>query len=152
MPETNPAFDRKYVEQAIRISKLAPDRDVPFAVMTFACEMCLAEIGRLQTEIEMREAGKLRFEKYILEVEAKLADAIEILGYTESKHPEAIEMIKKHDFVFRTNLSKVVEHPNDQKTAEEWEKLAFSLYSDICDMHSRIQQFRAEYPELNGDV
>ena len=131
MPETNPAFDRKYVEQALRVSKIAPDRDAPFAVMVHSCKISLAEIDRLG---------------------AKLADAIEILGYTESKHPEAIEMIKKHDFVFRTNLSKVVEHPNDQKTAEEWEKLAFSLYSDICDMHSRIQQFRAEYPELNGDV
>jgi hypothetical protein len=43
-------FDRKYVEQALRVSKINPDRGAPFAVMTYACQMCLTEVDRLEAE------------------------------------------------------------------------------------------------------
>ena len=45
-----PAFDRKYVEQALQIEALNHNADVPISVMTFCCRNCLAEIDRLEAE------------------------------------------------------------------------------------------------------
>ena len=62
----------------------------------------------------------------VVEADAKVPEAQE----------EALAIIRRHGFVFETPLDK----PDEERTeAERWEKLAFTLYTTLCelDAHSR---------------
>jgi hypothetical protein len=51
--------------------------------------------------------------------------------------PGVLAMLRREEFVFDTPLDK----PDvDRTLAERWEKLAFTLYSDICEANSIARQ------------
>lgn len=43
--------------------------------------------------------------------------------------PESLEIIRTNGFVFASNIAKPLEELTE---IERWEKLAFSLYTDLC--------------------
>ncbi len=47
--------------------------------------------------------------------------------------PAVLETLRRNGVVFTTRLDK----PDDERTeAERWEKIAFSIYTDLCEMDS----------------
>lgn len=63
----------------------------------------------------------------------RLAGALE---WIEPKQQEVLAMIERNGFVFRTPLDK----PDNERTdAEQWEKLAFTLYSHLCEIDSGVR-------------
>ncbi len=69
------------------------------------------------------------------------------LRLIESKQKEAIEMIKRNGFVFQTPLGK-----QELSEVERWEKLAFTLYTEICEIsHIARQALEIDIEELSDD-
>jgi hypothetical protein len=109
--------------------------------MKFEADKYHQSIGDL-AEVAFQLPGALQ---EIASLKSDLDRAIKVLNYAESLQPAAIATIKKHGFVFNTDLSDVVEHPEGEKTIREWEKLAFGLYVDLCDLNSRVRRFKEDH-------
>jgi hypothetical protein len=59
-----------------------------------------------------------------------------VLAWLEPRQQNVLGMIERNGFVFRTPLDK----PDNVRTdAEKWEKLAFSLYTEICEIDSHVR-------------
>jgi len=58
-------------------------------------------------------------------------ELIKFARYAESKQPEALEMIERAGFIF-------------DKSGGSWEKLAFTLYSDLCEINLKARQLFEE--------
>lgn len=59
----------------------------------------------------------------------------EFIAWLEPMQQRTVAMIRREGFVFETPLHK----PDADRTdAERWEKLAFTLYSNICEIDSYV--------------
>ena len=65
----------------------------------------------------------------------RIAELSAALGKCQAMQPKAIQMIRDHDFIFTRSLPDVVEHTANEKTIDEWEKLAFSLYTYLTEIN-----------------
>jgi len=54
-------------------------------------------------------------------------DLVEFVRWCECKQPEAVEIMKKYGYVFY-----------DLDT-NSWQKLAFTFYTDLCEIHTKVQ-------------
>lgn len=73
-------------------------------------------------------AGELMWEASVLLDEAEKA-----LRETEAIQPKSLEMIVRHGFVFARDIA----HPiAELDEVARWEKLAFSLYTDLCEANT----------------
>jgi hypothetical protein len=58
-------------------------------------------------------------------------DVCAVVEKAEGKQAEALAIMEKHGFIFETPLHK----PNEERTpVEMWEKLAFTLYTTLCEI------------------
>ena len=65
----------------------------------------------------------------------------EFIAEVIEAQPRALEMIRRNGFVFETQLDKP---DGDRSPAELWEKLAFSLYSNLCELTNGAELLLAE--------
>jgi hypothetical protein len=85
-----------------------------------------------------RIGGKdMRQDERIAELSAALRECQEM-------QPKAIQMIRDHDFIFTRSLPNVVEHSANEKTIDEWEKLAFSLYTYLAEINTICREVLEE--------
>ena len=57
----------------------------------------------------------------------------EALRRISEQQPSTMAVLRKHGFVFDTPLGK----PDEERTeAERWEKAAFTIYTDLCEVDS----------------
>ena len=122
--------DIEIVAKDIKIRELEDECDK----QTMTLILAQSRMGAIGTEM------KEFYEPKIKELEAKLVAVIDILKHAETFQPNAIRIIRERGFIF--------DGVGDDRTKEEWEKLTFSFYSDLCDLHSRIQQLKIDYPSL----
>lgn len=61
---------------------------------------------------------------------------IELVKWCEKLQPQSVDIMRKHGFVF-SDLD------------DPWQKLAFSFYSDLCEINSKVQQL---FEEVDSDV
>jgi hypothetical protein len=100
----------------------------------------LAEIFGQQAELAEMHSNALEVAGFL----AEKAGVDDLLKHIETMQPNAINIIRKHGFIFKTSLPTVFENPEGQKSSEEWEKLAFTFYSDVCDLDSRARQLKED--------
>lgn len=105
------------------------------------------DYDRVERELEKLREENERLEKHVEAAEQTIEDQhgqmVELMEQNErleklrealekikSVQPETVAMFRRREIVFATALGK----PDDERTdAEMWEKIAFSIYSDLCE-------------------
>lgn len=84
-----------------------------------------------QRELAALKAELKDCHEVVRELAARQAEGPSAIAQAQ---PDALEMIRRNNFVFQTPLGKL-----DLTDAERWEKLAFSLYTDLASVSSRAR-------------
>jgi len=67
--------------------------------------------------------------------EPSIDELIQFARSAQAKQPAALFYFKRNGFVFDRNLSSP-----DLDEVGRWQKLAFSLYSDLCELELNVRQ------------
>jgi hypothetical protein len=65
--------------------------------------------------------------------EPSIDELIQFVRYVQTRQPAALDYFRRNGFVF-------------DNSGGRWEKLAFSLYSDLCELELKVRQM---FDEIN---
>ncbi len=78
---------------------------------------------------------------------ASVPALVEALRRISEWQPSVLETLRANGIVFRTALDK----PDDERTdAERWEKVEFSLYTDLCEVDTQARAALTVYEQSQG--
>ncbi len=104
---------------------------------------------RLPLTMNQDEAGS-----FSLVVDALLAESASVRALVEALkrisewQPAVLETLRANGIVFRTALDK----PDDERTdAERCEKVAFSIYTDLCEVDTQARAALTVYEQSQGN-
>ncbi len=80
---------------------------------------------------------------------ASVPALVEALKRISEWQPAVLETLRANGIVFRTALDK----PDDERTdAERWEKVAFSIYTDLCEVDTQARAALTVYEQSQGNT
>jgi hypothetical protein len=123
-------FDREYVKSALKVATISEADNAPMAVMTYVCEMCYAEIERLESKLSQYERPLEPPEdpKWIADIETVKSNPL--AQYWHSAYRKA-----QNSWIVRQEQNKAIIHEFFMKKNE-------NLNAELDRMQEEISKYR----------